>query len=376
MKIGIDISQSVFKGAGVALYTKYLITNLLKIDKKNEYVLFGTSFRFHQELENFYRSLQAKNCKKSFFKIPHPLFELTWNHLHQLPIEAFTQKLDVFHTSDWFEPPSNCPKVTTIHDLVVYKYPQTLPCRTILNHRRKLEWVKKESALIITDSQSTKQDIIDILKIPERKIKVIYPGCALRYNVNQKQATSNIREMYKIKEDYILSVGTREPRKNLQRLIQAFVLLKNELPNLSLVIVGKYGWGKDIDNFKFKSSSWQTNIKLLGYVPKEELFSLYSGAECFVYPSLYEGFGLPILEAMASGCPVVTSNVSSMPEVAGKAAVLVNPESIEDISSGIKRALNEREELIKKGKQRAKNFSWEKTAEETLSVYLEAAHSL
>ncbi len=156
-------------------------------------------------------------------------------------------------------------------------------------------------------------------------------------------------------------VGTREPRKNLERAIRAFQGLKKK--NLSLVIAGKFGWGSDLK---------QSGAKLLGYVPGEDLPGLYGGAQVFVYPSLYEGFGLPILEAMASECPVVTSNLSSMPEIAGKAAVLINPRKVGDITKGIEEALERKEELIKKGKARVKEFSWQKTARETLKVYQEA----
>jgi glycosyltransferase involved in cell wall biosynthesis len=140
---------------------------------------------------------------------------------------------------------------------------------------------------------------------------------------------------------------------------------------LTLVIAGKFGWGKELMAEDSKQKTVNSHIKLLGYVPDEDLPALFAGAQVFVYPSLYEGFGLPILEAMASGCPVVTSNASSMPEVAGKASVLVNPEKVEDIARGIQKALENREELIKKGKARAREFSWEKTARETLKVYQE-----
>lgn len=376
MKIGIDISQLAFPGTGVASYTRNLVENLLKIDKQslllrnkeNEYVLFFSSLR----------QPPPKDFKSKNFKLPPLLLEILWNRLHVLPIEKFIGKVDVLHTSDWLEPPARCSKVTTIHDLVVYKYPETLHPRIVSNQRRKLEWVKRESEVVIAVSEATKKDIIEILGIPERKIRVIYEAPDEIYN--KQQTTNNrdeVRKKYGIKGDYILAVGTREPRKNLKRVIEAFSQLTTHPPAgeagnslLKLVIAGKFGWGEDFHQSLI--TNHQSPIIFTGYVPKEDLAPLYAGAQVFVYPSLYEGFGLPILEAMACGCPVVTSNISSMPEVAGEAAVLVDPENVEDITRGIKEAIKRKSELVKKGKSWVKNFSWEKAAKETLKVYKEA----
>jgi len=364
MKIGIDISQLAFPGTGSAVYTENLVKNLLK-EKKNEYVLFFSSLR-----QPAPKDLPSKN-----FRFPPLLLEQLWNRFHVLPIEKLIGRVDVFHTSDWLEPPSRCPKVTTIHDLIIYKYPERFHPRgghdIVANLKRKLEWVKKESALTISVSESTKRDIVELLKIPEKKIRVIHEAPSEIYNKQQtKKNIEKVKEKYKIKGDYVLMVGTREPRKNLERAIEAFQSLKNQ--DLSLVIAGKFGWGKELMTEDSRRKTVDSHVKLLGFVPDEDLPALFSGAQVFVYPSLYEGFGLPVLEAMASGCPVVTSDVSSLPEVAGDAAVLVNPEETEDIARGIQEVLENREELVRKGKARAQEFSWEKTAQETLKVYQEA----
>jgi len=380
MKIGIDISQLAFPGTGSAVYTENLVRNLLK-EKKNEYVLFFSSLR----------QPPPKDFKSKNFKFPPLLLEQLWNRFHVLPIEKLIGRVDVFHTSDWLEPPSQYPKVTTIHDLIIYKYPERFERRgghdIVANFERKLKWVKKESALIISVSESTKQDIVDILKISPRKIRVIHeaPGEAYQKRVSTARV-KQIKEKYQIKTDYVLMVGTREPRKNLERAIEAFNLVVSDQWSvtrnqssvtahqspLTLVIAGKFGWGKELMTEDSRQKTVDSNIKLLGYVAEEDLPGLYAGAQVFVYPSLYEGFGLPILEAMASGCPVVTSNISSMPEVAGDAAILVNPGKTEEIARGIQKALENKEELIKKGRARAQEFSWEKTAQETLKVYQEA----
>ena len=263
--------------------------------------------------------------------------------MHIFPVENLIGNVDVFHSSDWTQPPSKAKRVTTIHDLVVYKYPQSSHPKIIAAQKRRLEWVKKECDLIIAVSQSTKKDIIEILKIPEEKIRVIYEA-----------ADPVFRSAKKETQAYILGMGAPGSRKNIESLISAFNLLK--LKGVDLKVVGPSG---------------------LGAVSQEKLVELYSNALCFVYPSFYEGFGLPVLEAMACGCPVVTSNVSSMPEVGGDAAVYVDPENIEDIKNKIEKILemdpDEKKKLIDAGRQQAGKFSWEKTTLETKKVYEEFA---
>ena len=336
MRIAIDVSQIIYPG-GVSVYTKNLVENLLKIDRENEYVLFFASLR--RKMQN--AKLKIKNCnakcKIKEFRFPPTFLDILWNKFHILPIERLIEEIDVFHTSDWIEPPANCPKITTIHDLTALLFPQEVHPKIAAVHKRKLAWVKKESDLIIAVSESTKKDIIRFLGIPEEKIKVIYEAVDERFKPQSQERIDKIKNKYDIEGDYLLCF-TGPARKNIERV-------KKACSGRQIFIVGK------------------------PYVSIEDLPSLYSGALCLVYPSLYEGFGLPILEAMACGCPVVTANVSSMPEVAGNAGVLVNPESVEDITKGIKKALENREDFVKKGFKQAEKFSWEKTAQETLKVY-------
>jgi len=369
MKIGIDISQLAFPGTGVGTYTKNLVENLLRIDQENDYVLFYSSLR--REIKGEELKIENNNVKLKNYRFPPLFLEILWNRFHFLSIEKFTGQLDVFHTSDWLEPPAKCPKVTTIHDLAIFKYPEAFSPRgghnIVSNLKRKLEWVKKESRVIIAVSENTKNDVIEILGISPKRIKVIYEACdEIFMRKRSQKEIEEVKKKYKISGDYILGVGTLEPRKNLKRLFEAFSLLTESVP-VKLVVTGKVGWGESIEKLKIKNEK----LKILGYVPKEDLAPLYAGAQVFVYPSLYEGFGLPILEAMACGCPVVTSNISSMPEVAGKAAILIDPKNIEDIALGIKKAIEKRDELIREGFERVKNFSWEKNAKETLKIYKE-----
>ena len=366
MKIGIDISQIVY-GTGVSVYTKNLVENLLKIDRKNQYLLFGSSLRRRKYLYYYTAKLLKyySNVNAKIFPFPPTFLSLIWNKWHILPIENFIGNIDVFFSSDWTQPPAKQAKLTTVvNDLIPWLYPETLHPKIVNTHKNRMTWVQKEADKIIAISQGTKNDLIKIIGISPNKITVAYPGVDQDKFYPQSETKINqIKKKYRL-NNFILALGTQEPRKNFSRLINAFQKLKNK--NFQLAIVGKYGWGSK--NLKFEIK----NLKLLGYVPDEDLAPLYSGARCFVYPSLYEGFGLPILEAMACGCPVITSNISSMPETAGKAAILINPQKTTEITQAIDRIINSKklaEELSKKGIEQVKKFSWEKTAEKVLSVF-------
>lgn len=364
MKIGIDISQSVYHGSGVAAYTRNLVTNLVKIDKINEYVLFGSTLRRQRDLREFMATLPKRvNIKPKLISLPPTALDLIWNRIHAVSVESFTGKIDIFHTSDWTEPPAQVPKVTTIHDLIVYQYPESLPQRIIETQKRKLAWVKKESAVIIADSLSTKSDIMRMMQIPDENIRVIYLGVEKHFSPAPQARIKEVRKKYYIHGNYILCVGSIEPRKNLERVRAAFQKL--QLSNTQLVIAGNPGWGNKIAEL--------VNMKIIGFVAHEDLPALYSGAVCLVYPSLYEGFGMPVLEAMSCGCPVVTSDRGSLKEIVGSAAVVVDPESTRSIVEGIELVISlpfsNRTQLIEAGFTQARKFSWEKTAIATLDVY-------
>lgn len=370
MKIGIDISQIVFQGTGVAAYTKSLVEGFSRVGKDNEYILFGSSLRNKKVLKEFSKNFDKKIFKRKYFYLPPKFLEILWNGIHLFPIENLIGEVDVFHSSDWLEPPTKIAKrVTTIHDFAVYKYPETFSQRNghdiVANQKRKLFFVKHCSDLIIAVSETTKKDAIEILKIPEKKIKVIYEAADPIYYPRNEDLINKVKDKYKISDRYFLFVGTREPRKNLDKAVMAFSQLGNQSSGVSFVFAGKYGWGNDISKLNEK-------VKLLGRVESEDLACLYSGAEAFIYPSLYEGFGLPILEAMSCGCPVVTSNTGSMKEISGNASILTDPESVESIMEAMEKLLKSntlKNDLKVRGIKRAGEFSWDKAALQTLEAY-------
>ncbi|RJR24529.1 glycosyltransferase family 1 protein [Candidatus Microgenomates bacterium] len=379
VKIGIDISQIAYEGTGVATYTRCLVEAIVKLNREDNFVLFGSSLRNKKPIVEFVKNLEAKNAKKKLSFFPPKLLEFLWNGIHVLPVETITGPLDVFHSSDWLEPPTRAAKrVTTVHDLAVFKYPETFSKRgghdIVKNQKRKLFFVKRHSDLVIAVSETTKKDLVEILKIPEKRIRVVYEAAEPVYYPRGKEQANETKKKFAIEGDYLLCVGTREPRKNLERVIRAFAEITAGNKEISLVIAGKYGWGEDFGGDQL--SVIGNRIKLLGFVEKEELARLYSGAKAFLYPSLYEGFGLPIVEAMSCGTPVITSEVGSMKEIAEGVGLLVNPQSVESIAgaiSKITRSEKLREELKVKSLKRAGDFSWEKAALQTMEIYRQVA---
>lgn len=347
MKIAIDISQSAYQGTGVGRY----MTNLaLGLDaygsKKNLYTLFFSSLRRDPP-----KVLKIKPPIRLIqWKFPPTVLEVLWNKLHILPFEKLVGPQDIVITSDWTEPPAHAKKITVIHDLVVYKYPETSTHGIVKTHKRRLAWVKKESSHIIVDSFSTKKDCIDILKLPEDTLTVIYPAIEIKQPSSEVQKT--VLKDYKITRPFILTVGKLEPRKNIGRLIEAFN--KSGMNDVDLIIVGPSGWGKD------EKKSDTPNVRFLGYVPEENLYALYATCEFFVAPALYEGFGYPVVEAMACGAAVTGSNTSSLKELITGVGPTFNPLSVNAISKTLISLHSNpelRRKIQQKGRTRAKEFS-------------------
>ncbi len=357
MKIAIDVSPIIYN-TGVSIYTKEIVTNLLSLDKENDYVLYGGSFRQFSTLKSEVEKLPGKFSKK-LFPIPPVAADFLWNRIHKLPIDSLIGKVDVFHSSDWTQPPTNAFKVTTIHDLSPIRFPRHMHPRIVSVHRARFNWIKKEANIIIAPSVATKADLIEY-GIREERIRVIPEAASIIHKPATEQQIQKVKTKYNIDSNYIVTVGVGQ-RKNTDRLIQAFEKSAAG-QSLKLVLIGRST--QHFDDGR--------GIRFTGHVTDEEFAALISGAQAMVYPSLYEGFGLPILEAFNANVPVVTSNLSSMPEVAGDAAILVDPYEVESISEGITKALKNQKTLKDKGLTQKNKFSWLKAAEKTLDVYKES----
>jgi glycosyltransferase involved in cell wall biosynthesis len=349
MRIAIDISQIVY-GTGVSVYTRSVVESLLNMDRENKYVLFAGALRRRQEILDVFPASRV-------FPIP-PLFaDILWNRLHIFPIEKLIGNVDVLHTSDWSEPPSKAFKVTTVHDLYPFKFPRLVHPKILEVHKKKLYWVIKESNRIIVPSVSTKEDLIS-LGANKDLIRVIPEAPSMEKASEEK--ILEVKKKYQIREDYLISIGVT-PLKNTRKIIKAFSLATAG-KDLKLVLVGRPS------NVTIEP---ERNVRILGHVPQNDLAALLSGSKGLIFASLYEGYGIPILDGFRCEVPVVTSNVASMPEVAGGAAVLVDPENISSISEGIQSILRGPKNYIEKGLSRVKEFSWDKTAQMTLEVYKE-----
>lgn len=375
MHIGIDISSLVY-GRGVSRYTRNLIEALN--DCRVNLDLFGYSWRQHQWLEKQAQELASGNPNTRFkvSQIPPKVMEKLW-HFGLKPVKSFLPSIDVFHSWDWLQPPDkNLPLVSTIHDLATIKFPDMAHPEILARHQKSWQTLKEKQARIIAISRSTKADIVELLGYPAYLVHVIYEALPseIEYlgQIISEEEFESTKTKLSLNRPFIFFVGTREPRKNLQRLIEAWEPLSSDF---DLVIAGASGWDETSRNNKFEELQKQ-GLKFLGRVSDRELYVLYAEASVFALPSVYEGFGLPILEAFHHGTPVVTSNNSGMLEVAGNAAELIDPMSIESIRNGLTKILSENLEEQRVRLQRMiirkQLFSWEETAKNTLKVYQQA----
>ena len=313
-----------------------------------------------------------------------------------LPLHLYFEspRPDVFFSPTHYAPRfCPVPSVISVMDLSFFEFPEMFKKRDLVQLKSWTAYSVKKATKVLTISYASKNDIIKYYKVPEKKIVVTYPGYKkndgkILRNKDIKMDIERMKTKYKIRGDYILYVGTLQPRKNLIRLIEAFRKIreldewknrekKRSTPLLQLVIAGKKGWMYNEIFQKVKDLKLEKNVIFTGFVPDEDLPVLYKGARCFVLVSLYEGFGIPVLEAMSFGCPVVISNVSSLPEVGGRVAIYVDPYDVDDIARGILEVLHydamTHHSRVEEGKRWVKKFSWEKCARETLSVLEEAA---
>ncbi len=363
MTIGFDANEAnVEKRVGSGQYAFEILRHIVQIPKD----------KFTIYLKNTPRLDFPQPSEQITYRIfgPKPL----WTQI-ALPFHLYTQsRPDVFFSPAHYAPRfSPVPTVITVHDLSYLKFPHYFLKKDI----RQLEnWTKysvKHARKIITPSQSAKNDVIKYYNFPAENITVVHHGYDKErfFDDLDKAKVTQIKQTYGIKNDYILYVGTLQPRKNINNLLEAYKSIANSYPSLQLVIAGKKGWLFDDIFIKVKALQIEDRVLFTDYVKDDEVAYLYKGAKLYILPSLYEGFGMPLLEAMACGTPVAASNVSSMPEIIGP-GLLFDPEDIKDIAQAIVKVLQMPIDLYEKLQQEgiafATTFSWEKAANETVQV--------
>lgn len=365
MNIGIDASRTNKKAmTGTEWYSYHVIEHILKNDKDNHFTLY---FR-DKENQSFYES---KNTK---------IRNIPWLGRHfwtqgGLSLEMLLHKPDLLfvpaHVLPFFAPAS----VTTCHDVGFKRYPELYTLRERLYHGYSMWKSLKEAAAIITISEFSKKEIIDLYGADESKVYVVYNGYDSNiYNESKDDAgIERTKEQYNIEGEYIYAIGRKETKKNICGLIDIFSELKTneEHKDLKLVIVGSAGFGYEQIKNKMNTSKWKEHIIETGWISSQDAVHLLKGSRALVFPSYYEGFGLPLIEAMACGIPVVSSNRASLPEIAGDAALLCDPDQHAIFAEHIHKVLSDmsvRSVLIQRGHERARDFSWDTCGQQTLDI--------
>lgn len=368
MRIAIDASTISTQG-GPRTYVLGLVDALLKCDGENEYIVF---YNDPVHLGRFPQAREIVLPGKS------PLARLYREHV-LLPLACRRERVDLLHCPKsaipFFSP---CPTVVTLHDLIPLRHPETEKFAARVYWRLQIPIAARRSAFIITDSEHARREIMADFKVPAERIRAIMlgfdPAMLMRRDAVQGAA---IRARYGLPEGYILYVGTIQPRKNIITLIEAYARLKREKEIAEkLVIVGRKGWLYDRLFERIAELGLKSEVIFTGFVPDEELPFIYDGARVFAYLSLFEGFGLPPLEAMACGVPVVTSNTTSLPEVVGDAGITVPPTDIERVAAALEQVLTDpllASRMREAGIARARLFSWEAAARDTLAIYMQIA---
>jgi glycosyltransferase involved in cell wall biosynthesis len=364
VRIAIDARK--LRDFGIGTYVRNLLRHLSRLDRTTEYVVLchGPDRDLVPQLgDNFCAVLDSS-----------PGYSL--REQLTVPLDLRRARVDLFHAPHYVLPPlTPCRSVVTIHDCIHLRFPQYLPSRLAYSYARSSMWVATHrSSRIITVSEASKRDILSYFHVPDTKIDVIPNAIDERFwEMPDADEVDKVRERYQLNDRYVLYAGNIKPHKNIERLIEAFHMLrKHGFEDVKLLIIGdqisKYATlRRAVHRYKLHK-----HVRFLGFVPDKTLAVLYRLAAVFAFPSLYEGFGLPPLEAMASGTPVITSNVSSLPEVVGDAALLIDPYDPAAIADALQRVLSDpalRQQLRVRGLARARHFSWERSIARVRQIY-------
>lgn len=362
MKIAIDIRSSSGEKLGKGWFTFHIVQNLLKLDRENEYILYTKELV--PGFEYFKNAQQKAIDSKSIF----------WHR--KVAKDIVKQECDIFFAPSSYIIPALLPKsvktVIVVHDLVAFLFSQ--------NHNKKAVFVEKlffrralkKAAFVAAISQNTKRDILNLFEYDQKKIDIVYCSASDDFKPLNKGFLEPFAKKTKLPKDFFLAVGTLEPRKNYVTLIEAFAQLHQKYPQYHLIIVGGKGWQYEKIFQSIRDHYLTKFVHNLGYVSSNSLVKLYNLAKAFVFPSYYEGFGIPPLEAMKSGCPVIASYSSSIPEVVGDAGLLINPESSVEIAAAMIKLIKNPdlcENLRSEGFLQSKKFSWAVSAKKLLDIF-------
>jgi glycosyltransferase involved in cell wall biosynthesis len=355
VRIAFDVSPLSHPRSGIGNYLRGSLAGLAEAaGGEHEIVAFApTSPRGLKAIPQALEGIPVE-LRLRFLPFAH-FWRQGWSRLSRPGVERFLGPIDVLHFSDWMYPPQRAGiRATTIHDLVPLSHPEWVQGRTRRMHAAKYRNTAASCDLVFTNSEHTKRDVVELLGVPEARTRVAHPGVDERFSPEGERAD--------LGQPYVLAVATLEPRKNLTTALDAFAVLGRD--DLLLAVAGAEGWGEqpELD---------RPRIVQLGYVTDKELARLYRGASAFVYPSRFEGFGMPIVEAMASGVPVVASAHPSLDEASGDAALRADPEDPAALAEALRRALMERERLVSAGLAHARRFTWAQTGRVFLAAYSE-----
>jgi glycosyltransferase involved in cell wall biosynthesis len=375
MRVGIDYTAAARQRAGIGRYTRELVAALFRMESAHRYTLFAATGGlktgdWRLEIENL--QSPVSNLQLRAIPITDDWLHRLWQRLRlPIPVEAVTGPLDVFYSPDFVLPPTlrGTRTLLTVHDLSFLHYPEAFVPSLRAYLARVVPRSVARADRVLADSASTRDDLITYFGTPPEKVHVLYSGVDARFHPEKESGEEErLRSKYGVESPYLLSVGTLQPRKNYVRLIKAFANLP--LADLQFAIAGGRGWL--YEDILAEAQRHGDRVRVLGFVDDADLPALLRNAALFAFPSLYEGFGLPVLEAMACGVPAVCSSTSSLPEVGGDAALMVDPLDVDALAQAMARVLGDaglRREMVAKGLAQAKRFTWEKAARQLLDSF-------
>lgn len=367
MRIGVDATAMPLQRTGAGNYIFNLIQSLARVDRSNEYVIFGKAAH---EVELGVDGPNVTFVRREFAGRG---LRLAWEQLG-LPTQVKAHRLDVLHSPHYTMPLHHGARsVVTFCDMTFLLHPELHEPVKRYFFPAMMRWSARRADRLIAISESTRDDLVRLWSLDPARIAAIPLAADASYRACTPEEVGAVCDRLGLTPGaYLLYVGVLEPRKNVDRLVEAFGRVADRLPDVSLVIAGRKGWMYDRIFAQVNALGLHDRVRFTGYVASEDLPALYAGARLFAYPSRYEGFGLPVLEAMSCGAPVVTTRVSSMPEVAGDAAMLVPPDDVAALAEALLRVAGDaalRASMSHKGLARARSFTWERCARETIQVY-------